>query len=236
MRLHNCRLMEKMDLIKPDTLKDLLYKKFEETPPQGEDVDPLSSGEFEVIKQLVAAMPEAAKAKEKIDIIIDKCGNPPRGVGIQNLRTCIAETKWKFDVSPEERQAAFKVMIISFIERYFYLICFTMYTLEQGPEGFGKAFTAWMEEKKELRQMASEGKDKLEWSRTVDSAQLEQLKEMMASPDYKVTLCKCANMLIKYVSPSITSKYYLIDISKKCSGKHFQVDPNNLQFRVHHIR
>ena len=43
-----------------------------------------------------------------------------------------------------------------------------------------------METKPELRQMASEGKDKLEWSRTVDAEKLEQLKEMMASPDYKV--------------------------------------------------
>ena len=32
----------------------------------------------------------------------------------------------------------------------------------------------------------TEGKDKLEWSRTVDAEKLEQLKEMMASPDYKV--------------------------------------------------
>ena len=45
-----------------------------------------------------------------------------------------------------------------------------------------------MESKPELRQMASEGKDKLEWSRTVDAEKLEQLKEMMASPDYKVIL------------------------------------------------
>ena len=43
-----------------------------------------------------------------------------------------------------------------------------------------------MDSKPELRQMASEGKDKLEWSRTVDAEKLEQLKEMMASPDYKV--------------------------------------------------
>ena len=178
--------MAEINLIMPDTLKDLLFKKFEECPPQGEDVDPLSSGEFEVIKQLVAAIPEAARAKEKIDIIIDKCGNPPRGVGIQNLRTCIAETKWKFDVSPEERQGAFKVMIINFIERYFYLICFCMYTLENGPGNFEKSFKVYMDEKKELRTMASEGKDKLEWSRTVDAEKLEQLKEMMASPDYKV--------------------------------------------------
>lgn len=34
--------------------------------------------------------------------------------------------------------------------------------------------------------MATDGKDKLEWSRTVDAEKLEQLKEMMASPDYKV--------------------------------------------------
>ena len=44
-----------------------------------------------------------------------------------------------------------------------------------------------MESKPELRQMASEGKDKLEWSRTVDAEKLEKLKEMMASPDYKVS-------------------------------------------------
>ena len=43
-----------------------------------------------------------------------------------------------------------------------------------------------MDSKPELRQMASEGKDKLEWSRTVDAEKLEKLKEMMASPDYKV--------------------------------------------------
>lgn len=85
--------MEKIDLIKPDTLKDLLFKKFEDAPPLHEEVDPLSNGDFEVIKQLLATVPDAVRAKEKMDKIIDKCGNPPRGVGIQNLRTCIAEVK-----------------------------------------------------------------------------------------------------------------------------------------------
>jgi len=182
--------MEKIDLIKPDTLKDLLFKKFEDAPPLHEEVDPLSNGDFEVIKQLLAAVPDAVRAKEKMDKIIDKCGNPPRGVGIQNLRTCIAETKWKFDVSPEERQGAFKVMIINFIERYFYLICFCMYGLEFGSDGYQKSFRDYMEGQAELRQMASEGKDKLEWSRTVDAEKLEQLKEMMASPDYKENISK----------------------------------------------
>ena len=58
------RQMAEINLIKPDTLKDLLFKKFEDCPPVGEDVDPLSSGEFEVIKQLVTAIPEAGRAKE----------------------------------------------------------------------------------------------------------------------------------------------------------------------------
>ena len=113
------------------------------------------------------------------------------------------QTKWKFDVSPEERQGAFKVMIINFIERYFYLLCFCMYCLEFGSDGYEVYFTSffiavmmkkfsqksfhdYMDSKPELRQMASEGKDKLEWSRTVDAEKLEKLKEMMASPDYKV--------------------------------------------------
>ena len=123
--------MEKMNLIKPETLRDLLFKKFEEVQTVNqEESDPLTKGEFDVIKELSAAHPEAIKAKEKIDIIIDKCGLPTRGVGIQNLRECIMETKWKFDVSPEERQQAYKIMIINFIERYFYLICYCMYSME----------------------------------------------------------------------------------------------------------
>jgi len=185
------RNMEAMNLIKSDTLKDLLFKKFEEVQSVNqEETDQLTKGEFEVVKELIAAYPEARKAKEKIDIIIDKCGLPPRGVGIQNLRECIMETKWKFDVSPEENQGVYKIMIIDFIERYFYLICYCMYSMEFGSSGYLTSFHDWMESKKELRTMASEGKDKLEWSRTVDADKLEQLKEMIASPDYKDNITK----------------------------------------------
>jgi len=183
--------MEKLNLIKPDTLKDLLYKKFEEVHTNNQDEpDPLTRGHFEVIKELCDAQPDAIKAKEKIDIIIDKCGLPPRGVGIQNLRECIMETKWKFDVSPEERQQVFKTMIINFIERYFYLICYCMYSIEVAPEGYLISFHDWMEKRAELRTVATNGKDKLEWSRTVDADKLEQLKEMIASPDYKDNISK----------------------------------------------
>ena len=100
------------------------------------------------------------------------------------------ETKWKYDVSPEERQAAFKVMIVNFIERYFYLICYAIYSAEFGPGGYRTSFSTWMGDRTELQAMATEGKDKLEWSRTVDAEKLEQLKEMMASPEYKANISK----------------------------------------------
>ena len=181
--------MEEINLIHPATVKDLLHTKFERLPggTQEED-DPFSKGEFEVIKELCSAIPSACEAKRKIDIIIDKCGPPPKGAGIQNLRECIIQTKWKYDVAPEDKQIAYKAMIINFIERYFYTICFSIYALEFGPQGYPKTFNQWMEEKKELETMIMAGKDKLEWSRTVDAAMLEKLKEMMADPNYKENL------------------------------------------------
>jgi len=183
------RRMEEINLIHPATVKDLLHTKFERLPggTQEED-DPFSKGEFEVIKELCSAIPSACEAKRKIDIIIDKCGPPPKGAGIQNLRECIIQTKWKYDVAPEDKQIAYKAMIINFIERYFYTICFSIYALEFGPQGYPKTFNQWMEEKKELETMIMAGKDKLEWSRTVDAAMLEKLKEMMADPNYKENL------------------------------------------------
>merc|ERR1711983_528852 len=144
-----------------------------------EDEDPLCKGEFEVIKQLVETLPGGAEAKRKLDIILDKCGSPPKGAGVQNLRECIIETKWKYDVASEDKQVAWKALILNFMERYFYLICFATYALEFGPSGYQKSFVSWMDDHKELRTMIDEGKDKLEWYRTVDAAKLEHLKEMM---------------------------------------------------------
>ena len=63
-------------------------------------------------------------------------------------------------------QVGWKSVILDFMERYFYLICFATYALEHGPGGYQKAFTTWMDEHKELRTMIEEGKDKLEWYRS----------------------------------------------------------------------
>jgi len=180
------RKMEEIDLVSKGTVDDLIGQKFESPLPRcPDDDDPFIKGEFDVIKELLEKVPSTVQGKKKIDRVIDICGPQPKGTGLQNLRECIIETKWKYDVATEDKQVAWKALILNFMERYFYLICFATYALEHGPTGYQKAFTTWMDENKELRTMIEEGKDKLEWYRTVDAAKLEHLKELMLAPNYK---------------------------------------------------
>ena len=78
----------------------------------------------------------------QIDRIIDMCGPKPKGTGMQNLRESIIQTKWKYDVAPEDKQVAWRQMILNFMERYFYLICFATYAKQYGPDGFQKSFVS----------------------------------------------------------------------------------------------
>jgi hypothetical protein len=183
------RKMESIDLVSKATVDDLIFQKFESPLPKSQDDDdPFIKGEFDVIKELLEKMPATAEGKRKIDRVIDICGGSPKGTGIQNLRECIIETKWKYDVASEDKQVAWKALILNFMERYFYLICFATYALEFGPTGYQKSFVCWMDDNKDLRTMIEQGKDKLEWYRTVDAAKLEHLKEMMAADNYKENL------------------------------------------------
>ena len=78
-------------------------------------------------------------------------------------------------------------------------------------QDYSITFTDWIKERPELITMATEvktlklksiakwktplkGKDKLEWSRTVDSSKLETLKALMADPNYKDNL----NVIIRW--------------------------------------
>jgi len=183
------RKMEDIDLVSKSTVDDLIHQKFEGVLPKcQDDDDPFIKGEFDVIKELLEKVPATVEGKRKIDHIIDMCGPIPKGTGLQNLRECIIETKWKYDVATEDKQVAWKALILNFMERYFYLICFATYALEHGPGGYQKAFTSWMDDHKELRTMIEEGKDKLEWYRTVDAAKLEHLKDLINAPNYKENL------------------------------------------------
>ena len=86
--------MTDANLIPESTYKDLIYSKFEKIDcVPSEEEDPYTAGNYDVIKQLCNTSQDAVEAKKKIDIIIDKCGPPPKGIGIQNLRECIIQTK-----------------------------------------------------------------------------------------------------------------------------------------------
>ena len=59
-------------------------------------------------------------------------------------------------MASEDKQVAWKALILNFMERYFYLICFASYALEFGPSGYQKSFVSWMDDHKELRTMIGE--------------------------------------------------------------------------------
>ena len=149
--------MESIDLVSKATVDDLIFQKFESPLPRSQDDDdPFIKGEFDVIKELLEKLPASIEGKKKVDRVIDICGPLPKGTGAQNLRECIIETKWKYDVASEDKQVAWKALILNFMERYFYLICFATYALEFGPSGYQKSFVSWMDDHKELRTMIGE--------------------------------------------------------------------------------
>ena len=154
-------------------------------------------GEFQVIKDLLEKVPGAKEGKMLADKMIDLCGVPPEGTGLQNLRKCIIQTKYKYDAATEDRQTHWKKMIINFIERYFYLICFATYAKQFGPEGFKKTFVEFMNENSSLRDLVQNGKDKLEWSRKVDQNAVNQIQSLIAASDLKEKLGEVVTKLYK---------------------------------------
>jgi len=180
-----------------DWAHNIIHKTFEELIPSDDLKDSTLMGEFEVIKELLEKVPSTKEGKVLADKMIDICGTPPDGTGLQNIRKCIIRTKYKYDAATEDRQVVWKKMIINFVERYFYVILFATYAKQQGPEGFKKKFTQWMEEHSELRAMIENGKDKLEWSRQVDQNAVNDLRGKISGPDYKERLGEIVTNLYK---------------------------------------
>merc|ERR1712060_297829 len=188
------RELDRMRGIVPDDILDALKKKKLGLPgidiEVQEDRNAMQMGEFEVIKELLAAFPEAKVAKAQVDKLIDLAAPPPRGTGVENIRECIIESKMTFDVSSDDWQAYLKNKIMNNIERYFYLIVFAMYVREAGPKEFPQTFKEWMDQHSSLRDMIAEGRGKLEWERKIPDEKLVDLKEMLASKDFKTNLPK----------------------------------------------
>ena len=109
-----CELQKMGDigLLPRETVASIINSKFEDpVSTSTEEEDPLVKGEFEVIKELLEKLPGAVEGKKMVDRVIDICGPAPRGSGLQNLRECIIETKWKYDVAPEDRQGNYHILL-----------------------------------------------------------------------------------------------------------------------------
>jgi len=188
------RELDRMRGIVPDDILDALKKKKLGLPgidiDVQEDRNAMQMGEFEVIKELLEAYPNAKVAKAQVDKLIDLAAPPPRGTGVENIRECIIESKMTFDVSSDDWQTYLKNKIMNNIERYFYLIVFAMYVREVGPKGFPQTFRQFMEANSSLRDMIAEGRGKLEWERKIPDEKLEELKGMLSADNFKENMGK----------------------------------------------
>merc|ERR1712001_814319 len=190
-----------LDLLKMDRYKMDMSK------------DPLFRGEFEVIKELCAELPDGEASKRECDKVVDKNGpTKTGGTGIKQLRENIAESKLSYEIMDDAAQAFLKTKIMDNIHKYFYLICFTAYmreaaelaknagTAENALAGgkaaipgdqlkISKTFVQFMEEHPTLVGMIDEGKGRLQWERDIPAAALSNL-ESLATTDFKANLGK----------------------------------------------
>jgi len=174
--------------------------------------DTLFRGEFEVVKELIAAFDDGAASKSECDKVIDKNGPPPKGTGIKQLRENIAESKLSYEIMDDAAQAFLKTKIMDNIQKYVYLICFTGYLREQsknakgeGAEEFkltggkasvpteslkvGASFCTWMDAHPNFRTICEEGKGKLQWERDIPQDALDNLVNL-ANADFHQNLGK----------------------------------------------
>merc|ERR1711933_597192 len=177
--------------------------------------DPLFRGEFEVIKELVAALKDGAAAKNECDKVIDKNGTPKTGgTGIKQLRENIAESKLSYEIMDDAAQAFLKMKIMDNIHKYFYLIVFTAYMREAADLArescsedakkeltlsggrcaipgnqlkLTKTFAQFAADNANLKTMVDEGKGNLQWERDIPPAALSNL-ENLAKTDFKANL------------------------------------------------
>merc|ERR1711994_423811 len=165
--------------------------------------DALFRGEFEVVKELLAALKDGVGAKNNADKIIDLNGTKKTGgTGIKQLRENIAESKLSYEIMDN-------------IHKYFYLIVFAGYireasaaareAIEADKKGdvalpasgkcsipakdlkIGKSFVDFMNENTSLRSMVDTGKGNLQWERDIPPAALSNL-ENLATSNFKGNL------------------------------------------------
>merc|ERR1712002_1182710 len=179
---------------------------------------PLFRGEFEVIKELIAELPDGEASKRECDKVVDKNGpTKTGGTGIKQLRENIAESKLSYEIMDDAAQAFLKTKIMDNIQKYFYLIVFAGYMREQAAAAreaieadkkasvalpasgkcsipatdlkVSRTFVQFMEENAGLRTMIDTGKGNLQWERDIPPEALANLEGLVAK-DFQGNLGK----------------------------------------------
>merc|ERR1712212_893862 len=179
--------------------------------------DTLFRGEFEVVKELVEKMKGGKAAKNNADKVIDKNGTPKTGgTGIKQLRENITESKLSYEIMDDAAQAFLKCKIMDNIQKYYYLIVFTVYMREAADLAreavaddqkaaltlsggrcaipgdqlkLARTFSQFMADHANLNTLIDEGKGNLQWERDIPPAALSNL-ETLAKGDFKANLGK----------------------------------------------
>ena len=99
------------------------------------------AGNYKLILNLIGLLPHGRSAKVRVDACIDKCSH------IQNLRECI------LDYSKKEPERGLNYLI-----RYFYLIAFAEYLIEERQE----TFTNWLNDRREITNLVAK-KERIEF-------------------------------------------------------------------------
>ncbi|KAF6164665.1 hypothetical protein GIB67_035100 [Kingdonia uniflora] len=116
--------------------------------PNSEDA--IRRGEFTVIRSLIRVLEGGVEGKRQVDKVIDKCAS------MQNLREAIATYRSSILRQKDEmKKEASLSFFVEYLERYYFLICFTVYihteraALRPGST-FQRSFADWMSARPEL--------------------------------------------------------------------------------------
>lgn len=108
-------------------------------------------GEYTVIRSLIRVLEGGVDGKRQVDKVIDKCAS------MQNLREAIATYRNSILRQPDEmKREASLSFFVEYLERYYFLICFTVYihsemaALQARSAASHTSFADWMRARPEL--------------------------------------------------------------------------------------
>lgn len=109
-------------------------------------VMPFLRGEYKLIHRLCQVLDHGVRAKQLADACIDELAH------LQNLREAIYDYKRKVEADPTGPQAhELEMRGLHYLLRYFYLIVFAEYLIEEMPAGtLSKSFLQWISERREI--------------------------------------------------------------------------------------